>query len=155
MNKPGIKVIPPLVYVVFFLIGWGLEQVAPAVPDMGTYWPQIQGRVGYLLMVLAVMLVIPSVLAFWRARTPFNVFKPASALVTSGPYRVTRNPGYLAFAAFHAGLAITLGLNWPLALLIPATLVMNRLVIAREEAHLEEVFGEEYRAYKAKVRRWI
>ncbi len=155
MNKPGIKLPPPLVYAGFFLIGWGIEQVAPAAQDMGSYWPQIQDRVGYLLMALAGMLILPAVLAFVRAKTPFDVRKPASALVTSGPYRVTRNPGYLALTAFHAGLAIKLGLNWPLAMLIPAILVMNRYVIAREEAHLEAVFGDEYRAYKAQVRRWI
>ena len=155
MNTPEIRVIPPLVFVVFFLAGWGMETVAPAVEDMGTYWPQVQDRIGYLMMGLGVMLALSAAITFRRAETPFDVRKAATSLVTGGPYRVTRNPGYLALAAVHAGLAIKFGLNWPLAMVIPALLVMDRYVIPREEANLAEIFGEEYRTYKAKVRRWI
>ncbi|MCH7631250.1 MAG: isoprenylcysteine carboxylmethyltransferase family protein [Proteobacteria bacterium] len=155
MSNPNIKVIPPLVYAGFFLLGWGMEQVAPAVEDMGSYWPQVKDRIGYLLMALSAILVIPSMLAFRRVDTPFDVRKAASSLVTSGPYRVTRNPGYMALTALHMGLAIKFSLNWPLAMVVLAILVMDRYVIPREEAHLEEIFGDEYRAYKAKVRRWF
>lgn len=155
MPTPNIKIIPPLVYGGLFIVGWGLEQLAPAVADMGSYWPQIQNRVAYLLMGLGVMLVLSAMITFRRAETPFDVRKAASALVISGPYRVTRNPGYLALTSFHVGLAIYLGLNWSWAMVIPALLVMDRFVIPREEANLEEIFGEEYADYKSRVRRWI
>lgn len=155
MNTPGIRIIPPFVYGAFFFAGWGMEQIAPAVADMGSYWPQVQDRIGYLMMALGLMLVVSAMITFRRAQTPFDVRKAATSLVTGGPYRVTRNPGYLALTAFHIGLAIKLGLNWPLAMVIPAILVMDRYVIPREEVNLLEIFGEEYTAYKAKVRRWI
>ena len=76
----NIKVIPPLVYAGFFLLGCGFEQVAPAVEDMGSYWPQVKDRIGYLLMVLAGILVIPSMLAFRRADMSFDVLKAAGEM---------------------------------------------------------------------------
>ena len=81
--------------------------------------------------------------------------KPTTALVTSGPYRVTRNPMYVGMAFLYAGLALSLGVIWALALLPAVLLMVDRLVIAREERYLEAKFGEEYRDYKRRVRRWL
>lgn len=78
-----------------------------------------------------------------------------SKLVTDGPFRYTRNPMYLAIVLFHAGLACLVN-ALGFALVLPLhILVMQYGVIKHEERHLERVFGEEYRAYKIRVRRWI
>jgi protein-S-isoprenylcysteine O-methyltransferase Ste14 len=78
-----------------------------------------------------------------------------SELVTDGPFRYTRNPMYLAIVLFHAGLACLVN-ALGFALVLPLhILVMQYGVIRHEERHLEHVFEEEYRAYKARVRRWI
>jgi protein-S-isoprenylcysteine O-methyltransferase Ste14 len=78
-----------------------------------------------------------------------------SKLVTDGPFRYTRNPMYLAIVLFHAGLACLVN-ALGFALVLPVhILVMQYGVIKHEERHLERVFGEEYRAYKGRVRRWI
>ncbi len=80
---------------------------------------------------------------------------PSSALVTSGPYRFTRNPMYLGMASLYAGIALAFGLLWSLALLLVVLVVIDRGVIAREERYLERRFGDEYRLYKQQVRRWL
>jgi len=95
------------------------------------------------------------VFLFRRAGTTPNPTKPTTALVLRGPYRFTRNPMYLGFAALYLGVTLLVNSLWPL-LLFPAVvgLVQGR-VIAREEAYLEAKFGNEYRAYKMRVRRWL
>lgn len=78
-----------------------------------------------------------------------------SKLVTDGPFRYTRNPMYLAIVLFHAGLACFVN-ALGFALVLPVhILVMQYGVIRHEERHLEHVFGEEYRAYTTRVRRWL
>jgi protein-S-isoprenylcysteine O-methyltransferase Ste14 len=80
---------------------------------------------------------------------------PTTALVTSGPYRFTRNPMYLGMSFLYIAFAFAFGVIWALAFL-PAVIVMvDRFVIAREEPYLEQKFGQSYRAYKARVRRWL
>ncbi len=82
-------------------------------------------------------------------------WRASSALVTSGPYRFTRNPMYLGMASLYAGIALAFGLLWSLALLLAVLVVIDRGVIAREERYLERRFGDEYRIYKQQVRRWL
>jgi protein-S-isoprenylcysteine O-methyltransferase Ste14 len=94
-------------------------------------------------------------LRFRSARTSMVPMRPSTALVTSGPYRVTRNPMYVGMAFLYAGLALLLGVIWSLAFLPAVLLMVDRFVIAREERYLEARFGEEYRAYKGRVRRWL
>jgi protein-S-isoprenylcysteine O-methyltransferase Ste14 len=80
---------------------------------------------------------------------------PTTALVTSGPYRFTRNPMYLGMAFLYVAFAFGFGVMWAMALLPVVILVVDRFVIAREEPYLERKFGQRYRDYKARVRRWI
>jgi len=76
-------------------------------------------------------------------------------LTTEGPFRYTRNPGYLSMAMIYAGIAVLRNALWAI-LLLPLVLYMTqREVIGREERYLERAFGEEYLAYKAHVRRWV
>jgi protein-S-isoprenylcysteine O-methyltransferase Ste14 len=72
-----------------------------------------------------------------------------------GPFRHTRNPGYLSLTMIYAGLASLANALWAILLLPAALLVIQRGVIEREERYLERRFGEEYLRYKARVRRWI
>ena len=92
---------------------------------------------------------------FLRRRTAIIPFKPATALVTSGIYRRTRNPMYLGMALIYAGLAVLLN-SLPSLVLLPLVIaIVHSQVIAREEAYLERAFGNEYVAYKGQVRPWI
>ncbi|WP_192364491.1 methyltransferase family protein [Mesorhizobium mediterraneum] len=90
---------------------------------------------------------------FRKAGTRPEPWQPTTAIVTSGVYRVTRNPMYVGMALVYAALALALGSLIALTLLPAAVLVIHRGVILREEQYLERKFGSEYRAYKARVRR--
>ena len=90
-----------------------------------------------------------------RAGTNVDPYKPSTTIVEAGPYRYTRNPLYVGMTLMYGGFS-ALANALPSVLLLPGVLaVMRRGVIEREERYLEGKFGDEYRAYKARVRRWI
>ncbi len=80
---------------------------------------------------------------------------PTTAIVETGPYRFTRNPIYLGMFLGLVGLAIAFDSLWLLVMLVPFTLAIRYGVVAREEAYLERKFGDAYRQYRARVRRWV
>jgi protein-S-isoprenylcysteine O-methyltransferase Ste14 len=92
---------------------------------------------------------------FRRLGTNVRPSQPTTLVATTGPYRWTRNPMYLGMALIYAGLAI--GFDGPIAFaLLPLVLIaIQTQVIAREERYLEAKFGDDYRCYKAEVRRWL
>ena len=152
-DTPGVIAPPPFIFLVFLIAGWGLDQAVatPAFPieDMAR-------------KVVALALIIGGlVLEFWasgffqKAGTNVVPYRPATALVTDGPYRFSRNPMYVGFAITYLGLA--LGLQSPIAVafLLPCLFVMSWGVIAREERYLEAKFGRAYTDYKSRVRRWL
>ena len=100
-------------------------------------------------------------LAAWFARTmnaadtTLRTDKPVSSLVQDGPFRYSRNPGYLSLTMLYAGIAILRNALWVILLLPLVLYVIQREVIEREERYLERTFGEEYLAYKRRVRRWV
>jgi protein-S-isoprenylcysteine O-methyltransferase Ste14 len=89
------------------------------------------------------------------ADTTLDVNKPVSSLVQDGPFRYSRNPGYLSLAMIYSGIAILRNALWAILLLPLLVLLTQRELIAREERYLERTFGEEYLAYKRRVRRWM
>jgi protein-S-isoprenylcysteine O-methyltransferase Ste14 len=90
-----------------------------------------------------------------RAGSNVPTSMPTTTIVDTGPYRFTRNPIYLAMMLALAGLAIAFDSLWILLTLVPFALVIGYGVVAREEAYLERKFGEAYRRYRARVRRWV
>ncbi len=89
------------------------------------------------------------------AHTTRRTDKPVSSLVQDGPFRYSRNPGYLSLAMIYAGIAILRNALWAILLMPLVLYVIQREVIEREERYLERTFGEEYLAYKRRVRRWV
>jgi protein-S-isoprenylcysteine O-methyltransferase Ste14 len=102
-----------------------------------------------------------AVLNGWFLRTirktdvPIRTDKPVPRLTTEGPFRYSRNPSYLALAVIYTAIAVLRNSLWMMLLLPLVVVVMQREVIGREERYLERAFGEEYLAYKGKVRRWV
>ena len=92
---------------------------------------------------------------FRRHGTRVETYRPTTAIAQTGIYRFSRNPIYLAMGFPIAGLAIALDTLWIAAAAVPFYAVIRYFVIAREEDYLERKFGDEYRAYKARVRRWL
>jgi len=141
---------PPLIYAVPLLAGLLLHHYRP-LPVVPAAWAHLLGP----LIVGLGFGGLPAVLAFLRAGTRPEPWKPTTALVVTGPYRFSRNPMYLGFTLFYTGISVWVNALWPLLLLPVVLVVMSRGVIAREEAYLERRFGDEYRSYKARVRRWL
>jgi protein-S-isoprenylcysteine O-methyltransferase Ste14 len=81
--------------------------------------------------------------------------QPVPRLVTDGPFRYTRNPGYPGLTILYSEIAELRNALWAILLLPVVVYVIQREVIGREERYLERTFGEEYLAYKARVRRWV
>ena len=152
-DHPGVIAPPPFIYAAFLLAGWAIDKW------LGTPILPVDAMVR---KGLALALIIGGLgVEFWaaglfsKAGTNVVPYKPATALVTDGPFRFSRNPMYLGFLLTYLGLA--LGLNSPVALLLalPCMVVMTWGVVLREERYLEGKFGQPYRDYKARVRRWL
>lgn len=151
----GVVARPPFIYGGALLVGGVAGRLLPVLawpPD----WPVDGARIaGFLLLVVGVLLMAAGVLTFKRHGTPVPTDQPTTALVTTGVYGISRNPLYLALTAIYLGIALLLPSLPALVLLLPVLVVMRYGVIAREESYLEGKFGEAYRAYKARVRRWL
>lgn len=149
-DTAGVILPPPLIYLAGLAAGFGLERWHP-FPFLP---PGVQRPAG-LVLVLSGLILVPAVRAMDRAGTRPEPWKPTRALVTDGPYRYTRNPMYLGFTLIYLGVVASLNSGWMLALLPPVLLAMLLGVIHREERYLEARFGEPYRAYCHRVRRWL
>ena len=150
-DTPGVIAPPPLIYLGALGLGFALDAAIA-----GASLPASVARpVGVALIVTGAGLMGTFVQAFARARTPVDPYTPSRAIVTDGPYRLTRNPGYLGMALTYAGITIASNAPWALLPLPAAIAVIDRGVIAREERYLERKFGARYTDYKRRVRRWI
>jgi protein-S-isoprenylcysteine O-methyltransferase Ste14 len=147
----GVRVPPPLYYVAGFLIGVGLEAAFPI--DR----PPLAVTLVATVLGLAAWLALDgwATISFRRARTSMIPMRPSSALVTTGPYRFSRNPMYLGMAFLYVALALALGFIWPLVTLPFVILAVDQLVISVEEAYLVRRFGQPYCDYLREVRRWL
>jgi len=150
-DKPGVIAPPPLIFLGFLLLGLGLEIQWPA----DFLAERLQYLLGSALFSLGGILVAVCVTEFQRAGTEFQTHKPANALITGGPYRISRNPIYIALSLAYLGIAVVADSGWMVAMLVPALAVIHFGVITREEKYLEAKFGDEYRYYKNTVRRWL
>ena len=108
-----------------------------------------------MVFVLALALVAWAIVTITRAGSNVPTNLPTTTIVESGPYRFTRNPIYLGMLLGLIGLAIVFDNLWLLLMLVPFALVIRYGVVAREEAYLERKFGDAYRRYCARVRRWL
>ncbi len=168
-DTPGVIAPPPLIYLGFILLGWGLTELAArpeVVAAIGadlSHWLTLgfgletPVRRGIALVLIVGGLVLDGAAAgyFHRLGTPPEPWKPTTALAVGGLYRFTRNPIYLGFAITFAGLAVAMDRVLILLLLIPCLFVIDRFVIQREERYLSAKFGADYAAYRARVRRWL
>ena len=150
-DTPGVIAPPPLIYLGALAISFGLDAVVggPSLPTTVTR------PVGAALIAAGAGLMGAFVRAFGRARTPMDPYAPSETLVTDGPYRLSRNPGYLGASLLYAGIAMASDSAMALVPLLVAIAVIDRGVIAREERYLERRFGAPYMDYKRRVRRWV
>ena len=153
-DTSGVRIFPPFIYAGLFALGYAVHRFVPVHlwPDGP---PPAARAVAWILLLVWLGLSGSAVFLFRRAGTTPNPTQPTTAIVLHGPFRFTRNPMYVSLVALYVSLTLFVNSVWPLILLPAVVLLIQREVIAREEAYLEAKFGDEYRAYKARVRRWI
>src|SRR5215217_6824684 len=150
-DKAGAVAPPPLIYLAALIFGLLLNRRSPTA-----FLPRTIARIlGWPLLGGGVLLAGWFEWAMRQADTPASPYKPVERIATDGPFRYSRNPGYLSMAMIYAGIGSLANALWAILLLPAALLVIRRGVIEREERYLERKFGEEYLRYKARVRRWI
>jgi protein-S-isoprenylcysteine O-methyltransferase Ste14 len=150
-DTPNVMSCPPLVFFGALGVGFLLNWLLP-IPSYASESSRI---IGGILGFTGTSLGVWGAYTLHRAGTAVRPDQPVTALVTRGPFRYSRNPLYVALTTIYVGIMITCGEWWPLATLVPALALVHWRIVRREEQFLEGRFGDEYRAYKARVRRWI
>jgi protein-S-isoprenylcysteine O-methyltransferase Ste14 len=153
MNALELKIPPPLVALFLAILMW----LMPALAGSLAIPLSLRRGVALALLCLGLSIAVSGIVAFRRARTTLNPIKAssASALVSSGVYRFTRNPMYLGLLLVLFAWAMLLSNPLALLLLPVYVLYINRFQIIPEERVLASLFGTEYSAYKECVRRWL
>ena len=156
MNDPAataqVVIRPPLAWALAVMAAFALDRLMP-LPFMPAAVPA--GWLGGAVVVVALALFAWAIATITRAGSNVPTNTPTISIVGTGPYRFTRNPIYLGMMLVFIGLAIAFDSAWLLVTLVPFALVIRYSVVAREEAYLERRFGEVYRRYRARVRRWL
>ena len=143
---------PPLAWGLAVIAGLALNWLLP-LPFLPADLPK--GFLGASLFILALALLAWAIVTMTGAGSNVPTNRPTTAIVESGPYRFTRNPIYLGMVLGLIGLGIAFDSLWLLIALLPFALVIRYGVVAREEAYLERKFGDVYRGYRSRVRRWL
>ena len=143
---------PPLAWGLAVIAGLALNWLVP-LPFLPVDLPA--GWLGAMVFVLAVALFAWAIVTMTRVGSNVPTNRPTTTIVEAGPYRFTRNPIYLGVFLGLIGLAIAFDNLWLLLMLVPFALVVRYGVVAREEAYLERKFGDVYRGYRSRVRRWL
>ena len=149
--RPRTLVPPPAVYALALGMAWWLE----GRWSLGFFPGGVGRALGWGLIGLGLAGFAWALAAIWGHHTTVNPYKAASSLVTRGPFAHSRNPIYVSDWFVYLGVPLLLGTAWPLLLAPLVWLTMRYGVIAHEEAHLLAKFGDEYRDYLARVRRWL
>ena len=150
-DNPGVIVLPPFLYLGVFLVALIANWFVP-LPMLTTL---VALTLGLCLSVVAIVIARWGRRTMTAAGTNVRPTRPATTIVTSGPFRFSRNPLYVALTLLYLGLTTAVNTWWGLILLAPLLLVMHVGVVLREERYLDNKFGESYRAYRSKVRRYV
>jgi len=150
----GVIARPPLLFLAALLTGFVLDRFAPLLcAVLGV--DLVHWVIGGSLILVGLALAAAGIRDFLRAGTPVPTNQPTRALVTTGTHGWTRNPIYLGMFLIYGGIGVAAASPWILMLTLPLAITIRYGVIAREEAYLEWRFGDAYRGYKGRVRRWL
>jgi len=153
LPPPAVKFPPPLLYLGMILLGWFLDY-ALQLPEMPLS-DRLQYMLGALIVLLGIAVNIPAVLKFKANDENVIPWTGSETIIVSGVYRFTRNPMYLGMSLISLGIAMLAGSYAMVGTALLASVIIDRLVIVREEHYLEKRFGQSYADYKRQVRRWI
>jgi protein-S-isoprenylcysteine O-methyltransferase Ste14 len=146
-----IPIPPPLYFAGGLALGMALNTLVP-LPIGGRPATAVAGTT---VAAVGLALAKAGASAVVRHGTTIVPHRAVATLVTSGPYRLSRNPMYTGLAVAHLGATLLLDSWWPATLWPLAVLAVDRLAIRPEERYLTERFGRAYTDYRARVRRWL
>ena len=150
-DHADVKIHPPVLTLIHVAAAILLNRLFPFPAGL----PQMVEMLGVMLVLAGLGLAFMAVRQFGAAHTTLDPHGSVKTIVTSGPYRLSRNPIYVGFVCTLIGLPLALGTYWGAVLSPLLVLGLNSLVIQHEEAYLEKKFGEAYAGYKSRVRRWV
>jgi protein-S-isoprenylcysteine O-methyltransferase Ste14 len=145
---------PPLIFLAALLAGLAADRLMSwrfAIPA----GDPVHWAVAAALILIGLALFAAGIRDFLRAATPVSTRAPTATLVTSGAHGLSRNPIYVAMFLVYAGIGVAARSPSVFVLAAPLALIIRYGVVAREEAYLERRFGDAYRDYRARVRRWV
>lgn len=151
---PGVIAPPPLIALAAVLIGLLLDRLAPAYILSVLFSTPVRVVLGLILMAGGAALGVSAIRAFTRAGTYVEPWKPSTALVTNDVFQRVRNPMYVGGTLMLVGFSIMVASDWTLVMTVFFCVVLHFGVVKREERYLEAKFGEPYRAYRKRVRRY-
>jgi len=149
----GVIARPPLLFLAALLLGLASDHLLPlpfAIPRT-----DLHRIIAGSLILIGIAVFAAGIRNFSSAATPVQGTKPTRALVTTGIHGWSRNPIYVGMFLVYYGIGIAVRSPSILILTLPLAIVIRYGVVAREEAYLERLFGDTYRDYKARVRRWL
>lgn len=154
MSRFGFKkprIFPPVWLLICLLALVALDRWLPITqlyPSLSRWW-------NWVVILPGLALVIIALGGFRKADTGAVPFSKSTALVTDGIYRYTRNPMYLGMALILAGVAIRLGSLSAWLPVVFYVFIINRQFVRNEEIFLTAIYGDEFRQYCQRVRRWL
>lgn len=151
IDHANVKAHPPILMLLHIIAAFLLNWLVP----LPVAFPQILRTLGVILVLTGLTFAFTAVRQFTAARTTLDPHGSVAAVVTTGPYRFSRNPIYFGFVCTLVGLPLAMGTYWGIIFSPVFVLLMNQLVIQHEEAYLEEKFKDQYTGYKSRVRRWL
>ena len=150
-DNPGTRLPPPILLLAVMFPGYCLQQLWALELAKGSGWP----IAGWAVIGVGVLILVVGWVQFFRAETNILHDRPATHVIQSGLYRFSRNPIYVSALLLQLGIAFLMNNLWIVLLLPVSKRVLDKYVIAREEAYLERAFGEIYLDYRRSVRRWL
>ncbi len=152
-DRPGLKVPPALLFFTCLVPGGLLQYLAPV--ELSAVGPTLLTIPGVAILALAGVLALYAAVVLKRHGTNVDPSLPTTTIVRRGPFRLTRNPMYLALVLALLGLAVLVVSAWFLMGAGALWWLLDRFAVRPEEAYLEAKFGRSFTSYAARVRRWI
>lgn len=150
-DNPGVIAPPPIIFLCFLVLGYSLNRFYP----LAVLEQPLNTIISAVFFIYAGLTAGLAFFYMTKSGTNVDARKPTNAIVTVSVFSYTRNPMYISMVILLIAFSLLLNALW-IALLIPLFMfVMQKGVIEREEAYLENKFGSEYLQYKNRVRRWI
>lgn len=150
-DNAGVIAPAPVLYGTAFAVALAMEKLSPTqlLPFPVSAW------LGLTFIAVAIVIAVSAFKALAQAHTAFDARKSTTQIVTTGVFRFSRNPTYLSLTLLLIGIAFAISSLWVLVSVVPAVVATQWGVVLREERYLKAKFGEDYRSYASKVRRWL